>query len=77
MRFVLAGTGAPMDDLAVARRLRVRVDGDHAVVAVGHALDAERPHIDIVFLSRHLGQEGRLAGLVGAGRRGSAAEKHQ
>ena len=70
VRLVLAGHRGPVDDLAVAAGGRVDVHGDDAVVAVRHPLHPEGPDVDVVFLARHLGQEGGLAGLVGQGRRG-------
>ena len=77
MGLVAAGHGRPVDDLAVARRLGIGVHRDDAVVAIGDALDAERPDVDVVFLSRDLGQEGRLAGLVRGGGPDQPAHHHE
>jgi len=56
-------------DLAVIRRLGVGADGDQLVGAVAHALDPERPDVDVVLLAGDLRHVGRHAGLVAAGGR--------
>ena len=54
--------------LPVRRRARGRADGHQLVGAVAHALDAERPGVDVVLLTSDLGQVRRHACLVGTGR---------
>jgi hypothetical protein len=55
-----------VDHLAVALGLRVDVDGHQLVRPVADPVDAERPDVDVVFLSLdQLGHVRRVAGLVG------------
>jgi len=84
MRLVAPADRDRLDRLAESGRAFSHVDGDELVGAVAHALDAERPDIDVVLLAGDLRHVGRLAGLVGKRRQrcagkqregGSAAEK--
>src|SRR5215218_5549493 len=75
MRLVTPADRDRLDRLAESGRAFSHVDGDELVGAVAHALDAERPDIDVVLLAGDLRHVGRLAGLVGKRRAGGAGEK--
>ena len=56
VRFVASLDGRAADDFAVGRRAGLYIDGDEFVRAVAQTFDAERPHIDELFLSVDAGE---------------------
>jgi hypothetical protein len=77
MRLVPAADRKAVDHLAEGRRAVPHVDGDQLVRPVAHAVDTQRPDVDILLDAGNLRHVGRHAGLVGPDRRGRHRDPDQ
>jgi hypothetical protein len=65
--FITTIDGNAADNFSVRRRPRFYIDGDKFICAVTHSFDAERPHINELFLTVDAGEIWGRARFIRAG----------